>query len=1288
MRWLAPQPFRRGRWRVRRWPLVLAYGALVVSCDNPLAPSVLRIGRVDVRPAAPELEVGGTQALTAQVFDEADQLVASQAVFWSSKDPTVATVDAAGIVTAVGPGVTQVAASTGGRSGIAAITVRQRPVIFVRVTPSTGSVVAHGTLQLTADPLDGSGLVLGGRTIAWSSADPTVAAVNSSGLVTGVSPGIVTIRAVSENVEGSSVLTVLPVPVASLAISPNSASLNAGESMPFVATALDDQGQTLPGRLITWGTSNAAIATVSSDGVVTGIAPGTVTITAASPGNGPDGSTPTATVQVTVLLVPVARVDVVPASASLQVGHSTNFAVNLFDATNQPLTALGRTIAWQSSDPTIATIDNATGVATGVAVGTVTLSAAVATPGQAQSVVGTATLTVSNQPVATVVVTPDPGTVHVGGIYKHQFMATTLDGQGNVLLARSVVWTSSNQALASVDASTGVVTGLATGTVQISAVSEGIQGFANVTIDLVPVANVTLQLPSPTMIPPASQQLTATPRDSAGNAVTGAALGGRATSWQSSNSSVASVNLIGQVTAVAQGTAMITATVGGTPGSAAITVLAPAGQIVIAVAPDSVIAPATLTGTVTVRDATLQPLANRPVQLSSSNPSVATVAPSSATSDASGVVSVSVTGVSAGSMVVQAASESQTGSFPIRVLNPVSAISVTTPGDSIIGTATLQATAALTDAGGTALTGRPIAWSTDAAAVATVDASGLVTGVAPGPVNITASVEGKSGTVSLRVLPPVFAVAVTAPSDSIIGTATLQATAALSDASAAPITGRPVAWTSSNPAAATVDPVTGLITGVSSGAATITATAEGVSGVLAIHVVPPGASVLVTAPTDSLIGAGTLSATATVLDASSTPVPGRPVTISSSDPLVATVSPSTATTDASGQVAITVTRVGAGSATITATSAALSGTLIVRMLNPVASVSVTSPGDSIIGTATLQATATLKDAANVTLTGRPVAWTSGTPAAATVNSATGLVTGVAPGTSIITATSEGHPGTRTVRVLPAISTVALTAAVDSLIGAGSLAATATIRDAANQPIAGRIVTLVSGNTGVATVSPASGTTNASGQVAVTITRVANGSATITATSAAIPATLNVRMLAPVNLVTVTSPGDSIIGTHTLQATATLKDAANVTLTGRPVAWTSDNAAAATVNPTTGLITGVAAGTAHITATSETKSAALTIRVLAAVSSVTLTSPGDSIIGTSTLQVTATLRDAASNILTGRPVAWSSGTPGVATVNASTGLITGVAPGTSVITALVEGVSKTHERCACWHRRSR
>lgn len=145
-------------------------------------------------------------------------------------------------------------------------------------------------------------------------------------------------------------------------------------------------------------------------------------------------------------------------------------------------------------------------------------------------------------------------------------------------------------------------------------------------------------------------------------------------------------------------------------------------------------------------------------------------------------------------------------------------------------------TATTRDAGGNLLAGRTITWNSSAPAVATV-AAGVVTAVSQGNATITASSEGKSATASITVNPaPVDAIDLSSDAATLEISETLTLVATPRDATGNALTGRTISWSSSDPAIATVSD--GLVTAVSAGLASITATSEGRSASAAITVNP------------------------------------------------------------------------------------------------------------------------------------------------------------------------------------------------------------------------------------------------------------------------------------------------------------------------------------------------------------------------------------------------------------------------------------------------------------------
>ena len=194
-----------------------------------------------------------------------------------------------------------------------------------------------------------------------------------------------------------------------------------------------------------------------------------------------------------------------------------------------------------------------------------------------------------------------------------------------------------------------------------------------------------------------------------------------------------------------------------------------------------------------------------------------------------------------------------------------------------------------------------------------------------------------------------------------------------------------------------------------------------------------------------------------------------------------------------------------------------------------------------------------------------------------------------------------------------------------------------------------------------------------------VTAVAAGTANIIETSETKTGSAAVTVTDPVTSVTVSPTAPSVTVGQTQQMTATTSDINGQPLSGRTVAWASDNSAVASVDPSTGVVTAVAAGTANITATSEgvtSSPAVVTVtNVPVATVDVTPANPSLSAAISETVSLTATPKDGSGNTLSmsGRTLTWSSDTPSVATVDPSTGVVTALTQGTATITATVDGV---------------
>ncbi len=511
-------------------------------------------------------------------------------------------------------------------------------------------------------------------------------------------------------------------------------------------------------------------------------------------------------------------------------------------------------------------------------------------------------------------------------------------------------------------------------------------------------------------------------------------------------------------------------------------------------------------------------------------------------------------------------------------LMPVTSVTVNPSAANVLVGGTSQLTATTKDGMGNVLTGRVVTWSSDAPGVATVSATGLVSGVAVGSATISATSEGQSGSaaISVAVVPVASVVVSPAMATLRVGT-TAQLSATTKDATGNVLSGRSITWSSDAPGVATVS-VSGLVSAVSAGSATITAASEGQSGTSSIAVsVVPVTSVSVSPASASLRVGGSIQLAATTSDSANNLLSGRVVTWSSNAPGIASVS-------ANGLVSA----IAAGAATITATSEGKSGTATVSVtVVPVASVTVAPASAAVRVGASVQLSVTTKDSAGNVLIGRTVTWSSNAPGVATV-SANGLVTALAAGAATITATSEGKNGLAaiTVTVVP-VASVTVTPSSATLRVGTNLQLSAVTKDSAGNVLTGRTITWSSNATGVATVS-------ATGLVSA----VALGSASITATSEGQSATAIITVtLVPVWSVTVTPASASVNVGSTLQLSAVTKDSAGNVLTGRTVTWSSSTLGVGTVS-TSGLVTAVAAGSTTITATSGGKSGTSAIIVTA------------------------------------------------------------------------------------------
>jgi uncharacterized protein YjdB len=272
--------------------------ALVVGCADGLGPAdpadPSRVARVTVAPADLALEVGSTVALAATPLDAAGSELRGLPIGWTSTDSAVATVSPAGVVTARAPGTAAIHATTGGVSGSMKVTVAEKRVAWIQITPAGGVISqAIGTsrqLGVIARAMDGTEIL--GSTVTWASSVPSVASVSAGGLLHAHAAGTSWVKAEVDGRRDSTLVSV-PTLIARIETDVSELSLSVGDARGIAATAVDATGNPLA-RIFRWSTANVAVATVDSVGRVEARGAGTTEITVTSEGK-------SATVLVTVV---------------------------------------------------------------------------------------------------------------------------------------------------------------------------------------------------------------------------------------------------------------------------------------------------------------------------------------------------------------------------------------------------------------------------------------------------------------------------------------------------------------------------------------------------------------------------------------------------------------------------------------------------------------------------------------------------------------------------------------------------------------------------------------------------------------------------------------------------------------------------------------------------------------------------------------------------------------------------------------------------------------------------
>ena len=359
---------------------------------------------------------------------------------WISSDPTVATIDNTGLVTGILAGTTNVTFTdsiTGCQSSITSGTITVNPT--PTITTVTSDTVCEGSTINFLPSTGGS----------WTSSDPTVATIDNTGLITGISGGTATM-VYTDSITGcssnfaSGLVTVNPMPIINV---PSGGLVCEGQTLNLIPTT---------GGI--WTSSDPTVATIDNTGLVTGILAGTTNVTFTDSITGCQSSITSGAITVN----PTPTVTVVTSDTVCE-----GSTINLLPSTGG---------TWTSSDPTVATIDN-TGLITGMSGGTATMVFTDSTTGCSSNLTS-GLITVNPMPIVS---DTSGGFVCEGNTI---YLTPTSGG----------TWTSSDPTVATID-NTGLVTGLSTGTTNM-VFADGVTGCQNssatglVTVNPIPIVTL------------------------------------------------------------------------------------------------------------------------------------------------------------------------------------------------------------------------------------------------------------------------------------------------------------------------------------------------------------------------------------------------------------------------------------------------------------------------------------------------------------------------------------------------------------------------------------------------------------------------------------------------------------------------------------------------------------------------------------------------------------------------------------------------------------------------------
>ncbi len=335
-----------------------------ISAELPVVVARVPVAKVVLTPPPSAWAPGERRVLQAAALDLSGAVLPGRSMRWTSHDASVAVVDQLGVVLGVSPGLARIQAESEGQVADVAVEIRPAQGVLA-ILPAAGALAAGQVVLLQAIWKTSTGSHDDAAGVTWVSSDPTVLRVSEEGELNALRPGTARVRATLGDQQAEVQYQVTRVDVATVRILPRISALSVGEEVRLETHALDRLGTNLPGRVVTWHSSDSKVVAISADGLIRGTGVGTARISAAI-GAG------LASLDLRVSPATVSGIRIDPATVSLKVGDVVLLKAAVQGGKGITLPGVG--VEWLSSDPQVASV-SPDGVVRGVRFGTARIAA-------------------------------------------------------------------------------------------------------------------------------------------------------------------------------------------------------------------------------------------------------------------------------------------------------------------------------------------------------------------------------------------------------------------------------------------------------------------------------------------------------------------------------------------------------------------------------------------------------------------------------------------------------------------------------------------------------------------------------------------------------------------------------------------------------------------------------------------------------------------------------------------------------------------------------------------------